>query len=146
MGPKALALPSPHQLEEMNRKLQGQIAEHETAVEKLQQSEERFRLLVEGVQDCAIYMLNVEGVVTTWNSGAQRLKGYQAEEIIGKHFSCFYRPEDIQAGKPKKALEAAAAKGQYEEENVRVRKDGSVFWANVLICQTCPQYYGTQRN
>jgi PAS domain S-box-containing protein len=131
--PKALALPSLRQLEETNRELQGQIAERGTAVEKLQQSEERFRLLVEGVQDCAIYMLNVEGVVNSWNSGAQRLKGYQAEEIIGKHFSCFFRPEDIQAGKPNQALEAAAAKGQYEEENFRVRKDGSVFWANVLI-------------
>ena len=131
--PKALALPSPRQLEEMNRELQGQIAERETAVQKLQQSEERFRLLVEGVQDCAIYMLDVEGVVNTWNSGAQRILGYQAEEIIGKHFSCFYRPEDIQAGNPKKALEAAAAKGQYEDENLRARKDGSVFWANVLI-------------
>ena len=119
--------------EEINRELQTQIAERETAVEKLQQSEEQFRLLVEGVQDYAIYMLNLEGVVITWNSGAQRIKGYRAEEIIGKHFSRFYRPEDIQAGKPKRSLEAAAAKGQYEEENLRVRKDGSVFWANVLI-------------
>jgi PAS domain S-box-containing protein len=117
----------------MNRELQTQIAERETAVEKLQQSEEQFRLLVEGVQDYAIYMLNLEGVVTTWNSGAQRIKGYQAEEVIGKHFSCFFRPEDIQAGKPNRSLEVAAAKGQYEEENLRVRKDGSVFWANVLI-------------
>ena len=121
------------QPEEMNRELQSQIAERETTVEKLQQSEEQFRLLVEGVRDYAIYMLNLEGVVTTWNSGAQRIKGYQAAEIIGKHFSCFYRPEDIHAGKPKRSLEVAAAKGQYEEENLRVRKDGSVFWANVLI-------------
>ena len=131
--PKALALPSPHQLEEMNRDSQSQIAERETAVEKLRQSEEQFRLLVEGIKDCAIYMLNVEGIVNSWNSGAQRIKGYRAEEIIGKHFSCFYRLEDIQAGKPKKTLEIAASKGQYEEENLRVRKDGSVFWANVLI-------------
>ena len=116
-----------------NRELQTQIAEPETAVEKLQQNEELFRLLVEGVQEYAIYMLNVEGIVTTWNSGAQRIKGYRAEEILGKHFSCFFQQKDIQAGKPGRALEIAAAEGRYEEENLRVRKDGSVFWANVLI-------------
>lgn len=103
------------------------------AAEKIQQSEEQFRVLVEGVQDYAIYMLSSEGVVTTWNSGAQRIKGYQAQEIIGKHFSCFFRPEDIKAGRPNASLEAAAAKGKYEEENLRVRKDGSAFWASVLI-------------
>jgi PAS domain S-box-containing protein len=121
------------QPEETNRELQTQIAEPETAVEKLQQNEELFRLLVEGVQEYAIYMLNIEGIVTTWNSGAQRIKGYRAEEILGKHFSCFFEQKDIQAGKPVRALEIAAAEGRYEEENLRVRKDGSVFWANVLI-------------
>jgi PAS domain S-box-containing protein len=121
------------QPEETNRELQTQIAEPETAVEKLQQNEELFRLLVEGVQEYAIYMLNIEGIVTTWNSGAQRIKGYRAEEILGKHFSCFFQQKDIQAGKPVRALEIAAAEGRYEEENLRVRKDGSVFWANVLI-------------
>jgi PAS domain S-box-containing protein len=121
------------QPEETNRELQTQIAEPETAVEKLQQNEELFRLLVEGVQEYAIYMLNIEAIVTTWNSGAQRIKGYRAEEILGKHFSCFFQQKDIQAGKPVRALEIAAAEGRYEEENLRVRKDGSVFWANVLI-------------
>jgi PAS domain S-box-containing protein len=121
------------QPEETNRELQTQIAEPETAVEKLQQNEELFRLLVEGVQEYAIYMLNIERIVTTWNSGAQRIKGYRAEEILGKHFSCFFQQKDIQAGKPVRALEIAAAEGRYEEENLRVRKDGSVFWANVLI-------------
>lgn len=121
------------QPEETNSNSQTQSAQRETAVEKLQQSEEQFRLLVEGVQDYAIYMLSSQGIVTTWNSGAQRIKGYEAQDIIGKHFSCFYRPEDIKAGKPNASLEAAAAKGKYEEENVRVRKDGSLFWANVLI-------------
>jgi PAS domain S-box-containing protein len=121
------------QPEETNRELQTQIAEPETAVEKLQQNEELFRLLVEGVQEYAIYMLNIAGIVTTWNSGAQRIKGYRAEEILGKHFSCFFEQKDIQAGKPVRALEIAAAEGRYEEENLRVRKDGSVFWANVLI-------------
>jgi PAS domain S-box-containing protein len=131
--PKALALPSPRQLEEINRELKKQIAERDRAVEELKQSEERFRLLVDGVQDYAIYMVDPQGVVTTWNTGAQRIQGYQAEEIVGKHFSGFYPAEDVQTGKPNRALEIAAAKGQHEEENLRVRKDGSVFWANALI-------------
>ena len=121
------------QPEGMDGSLQPQIPERQTAVEKLHQSEEQFRLLVEGVQDYAIYLLSVDGIVTTWNAGAQRIKGYKAEEIIGKHFSCFYRAEDAKAGRPKRALDLAAANGKYEEENLRVRKDGSVFWANVLI-------------
>jgi PAS domain S-box-containing protein len=118
---------------EMNRGAQTGISQPHTAAEQLRQSEEQFRLLVEGVHDYAIYMLNTQGIVTTWNSGAQRIKGYRAEEILGKHFSCFFRPQDIAAAKPKKALEVAAATGQFKEENLRVRKDGSVFWANVLI-------------
>jgi PAS domain S-box-containing protein len=121
------------QPEQMSGKLQTQSTDGQTVVEKIQQSAEQFRLLVEGVQDYAIYMLSSQGVVITWNSGAQRIKGYEAQEIIGKHFSCFYRLEDIKAGKPNASLEAAAAKGKYEEEHLRVRKDGSVFWANVLI-------------
>jgi PAS domain S-box-containing protein len=96
-------------------------------------SEEQFRLLVEGVQDYAIYMLDPSGLVITWNAGAERIKGYSAREIIGKHFSCFYRPEDIKAGRPNRALEIAAREGQYEEDNLRVRKDGSEFWSSVLI-------------
>lgn len=131
--PKALALSSPHQMEELNRELQRQIAERDKAAEKLRESEERFRLLVERIQDYAIYMLSPNGIVSSWNSGAQRIKHYQAEEIIGKHFSCFFTPEDIGAGKPKRSLEIAAANGKYEEEGVRVRKDGSRFWAHVLV-------------
>jgi len=96
-------------------RLETQIAGRQIAAQKLQQSEEQFRLLVESVRDYAIYMLNIEGVVTTWNSGAQRIKGYQVEEIVGKHFSCFYRPEDIKAGKPNRLLKLAAAEGRYEE-------------------------------
>jgi PAS domain S-box-containing protein len=76
-----------------------------------------------GVRDYAIYILNTTGLVATWNSGAQRIKGYQPEEIAGKHFSCFYRPEDIKAGKPNRSLQIAAAEGRYEEETC-VRKDG----------------------
>ena len=84
--------------EEMNRDSQTELAEGEPSLEKLQQSEEQFRLLVEGVKDYAIYMLSPKGIVTTWNSGAQRIKGYRAEEIVGKHFSCFFHPGDREAG------------------------------------------------
>jgi PAS domain S-box-containing protein len=121
------------QREEMNRNSQTGLAERESTSEKLQQSEEQFRLLVEGVKDYAIYILSPKGIVTTWNSGAERIKGYRAEEIIGKHFSCFFHPQDREAGKPDRALEIAATTGKFEEENLRVRKDGSVFWASVLI-------------
>jgi PAS domain S-box-containing protein len=78
-------------------------------------------------------MLDPNGFITTWNSGAQRIKGYTAEEIMGKHFSCFYTREDVRSNKPERALQIAAKEGKYEEENLRVRKDGSVFWATVLI-------------
>jgi PAS domain S-box-containing protein len=109
------------------------IAGQQTSTEKVRQSEELFRLLVEGVQDYAIYLLDPTGVVTTWNAGAERIKGYSAQEIIGKHFSCFYRLEDIRAGRPYRALAIAAREGKYEEENLRVRKNGSEFWCSVLI-------------
>ena len=117
----------------MKRDRQSETTGREITAEKLQQTEEQFRLLVESVHDYAIYMLNKDGVVITWNSGAQRIKGYHPEEILGKHFSRFYRPEDIKAGKPNKSLQRAAAEGRYEEENLRVRKDGSLFWASVVI-------------
>jgi PAS domain S-box-containing protein len=99
----------------------------------LRESEERFRLLVEGVKDYAIFMLDPYGYITTWNEGAQRIKGYEAEEIVGEHFSDFYTDEDIERGHPEEELRIAAAEGQYEEEGIRVRKDGSTFWASVLI-------------
>ena len=100
----------------------------------LQQSEERFRLLVEGVKDYAIYALDTEGRVVSWNSGAERIKGYRREEIIGKHFSVFYPPEDIAAGKPEKDLQVAAAEGRLEDAGSwRMRKDGSRFFAHLLI-------------
>ena len=101
--------------------------------EILRESEERFRLLVEGVKDYAIFMLDVEGRVTTWNLGAQRIKGYDSEEIIGEHFSIFYTDEDVERGYPEEVLGLAAADGHYEEEGIRVRKDGSTFWANIVI-------------
>ena len=94
---------------------------------------ELFRLLVDSVRDYAIFALDSDGYILTWNKGAQHLKGYSADEIIGKHFSIFYPPEDVAADKPGRELEIATRTGQYEEEGWRVRKDGSRFWANVLI-------------
>ncbi|MDQ3922786.1 MAG: PAS domain S-box protein, partial [Actinomycetota bacterium] len=99
----------------------------------LEASEEHFRLLVEGVKDYAIFMLDVEGHVITWNLGAQRIKGYDTEEILGEHFSIFYTDEDVKSGHPDEELRVAVADGHYEEEGIRVRKDGSTFWANVII-------------
>ncbi|PYO40449.1 MAG: hypothetical protein DMD33_17680 [Gemmatimonadetes bacterium] len=99
----------------------------------LRESEERFRLLVGTVRDYAIYMLDATGRVMSWNRGAEHIKGYTAEEIVGRHFSCFYPPEAVTAGAPERALSKAAAEGRFEEENWRVRKDGSRFWADVVI-------------
>lgn len=93
----------------------------------------RYRLLVESVTDYAIYMLDIDGRVSSWNPGAARFKGYQTQEILGEHFSRFYTEEDKQAGLPKRALETAAGEGRFENEGWRVRKDGSRFWANVVI-------------
>ena len=101
--------------------------------EALLQSEERFRLLVESVTEYAIFELDTEGRILTWNQGAQRIKGYRPEEIIGQHFSIFYTPEDARAGRPQRGLEEAAARGRYKDEGWRVRKDGSRFWAEVVI-------------
>jgi rsbT co-antagonist protein RsbR len=92
-----------------------------------------FRLLVEKIQDYAIIMLDPAGLVVSWNRGAEQVKGYRAEEIIGQHFSKFYTPEDVAAGKPAMELRVAATKGRFEDEAWRVRKDGSRFWANVII-------------
>jgi PAS domain S-box-containing protein len=96
-------------------------------------SEEHVRLLVEGVVDYAILTLDPQGHVASWNAGAERIKGYEAHEIIGQHFSRFYPAEDVAAGKPARGLEVAAAVGRFEDEGWRVRKDGSRFWANVVI-------------
>jgi PAS domain S-box-containing protein len=107
-----------------------QALENERA---LRESEQRFRLLVEAVQDYAIFMLDTEGRVSSWNMGAQRIKGYKASEIIGTHFSRFYPEEDLRAGKPQRELEIATREGRLEDEGWRLRKDGSRFWANVVI-------------
>jgi len=109
------------------------LTERRAAEEELRRSEERFRLLVQSVTDYAIYMLNTEGRVSSWNPGAERFKGYKADEIIGEHFSRFYTEEDKQAGIPRIALETARTSGRFEAEGWRVRRDGTRFWASVII-------------
>jgi PAS domain S-box-containing protein len=109
------------------------LTERRRAEQELRASEERLRLLVESVRDYAIFMLDPTGRIATWNDGAERIKGYTAKEIIGKHFSTFYPAEDLEANKPSRELAVALAKGKYEEEGWRIRKDGSRFWANVII-------------
>jgi PAS domain S-box-containing protein len=109
------------------------LTERRRAEEALRESEERFRMMVTAVRDYAIFMLDPEGRVVSWNEGAHRIKGYTAPEIIGRHFSAFYPAADNAAGKTKKELEIAAREGKYEEEGWRVRKDGSCFWAHVVI-------------
>src|SRR5690349_6091859 len=94
------------------------------------ENNERFHLLVEGVADYAIYMIDPAGRIVTWNKGAERIKGYSASEILDQPFALFFTPEDIERGKPAMILETAAREGKYQEEGWRVRKDGSRFWAN----------------
>lgn len=109
------------------------ITQRKQAELEVRQREERYRLMVEGVKDYGIFMLDRTGHIMTWNDGANRIKGYQASEIIGKHFSTFYIQQDIDAGKPERELEIAIKTGKYEEEGWRVRKNGSLFWANIVI-------------
>jgi len=109
------------------------ITERKQAEDLLRASEERFRLLVEGVQDYAIIMLDPTGKVTTWNQAAERLTGYQAKEIIGQHFACLSTADDVASGLPERILQQAVAQGRYEEEGWRARNDGSRFWTNVVI-------------
>src|SRR5438876_6930473 len=101
------------------------------------ESERSFRLLVEGVADYALYMLDPTGINTSWNSGGRRIKGYASDEILGQHFSRFYTEADRIDGKPARALKIATEQGRYEEEGWRVRKDGSFFWASVIIDPIC---------
>jgi PAS domain S-box-containing protein len=112
---------------------QGLMAQNDKQQRDLFESERGFRLLVEGVADYALYMLDPTGVITSWNIGGQRIKGYTPGEILGRHFSCFYTETDRANGKPARALKIAREQGRYEEEGWRVRKDGTFFWASVVI-------------
>jgi len=120
-------------LREQNTRLEQEIQERQRKEVALSQSEERFRLLVEKVKDYAIFMLDPSGRVVSWNSGAERIKGYRADEIIGQSFSRFYLDEEIQHGYPQRLLEIAAVEGQVQDEGWRIRKDGARFWADIVI-------------
>lgn len=117
----------------LNESLKREIEGHQQTEEALRESEERFRLMIEGLHDYAIFVIDPEGNVATWNAGAERMKGYSADEIIGKHFSIFYTDENRASGKPSQVLATAAKEGRYAEEGWRMRKDGSVFWASVTV-------------
>jgi PAS domain S-box-containing protein len=114
-------------------KITRDLTERRAAEESLRANQEQFRLLVQGVTDYAIYMLNPRGEIASWNAGAERIKGYTEDEVMGTHFSRFYTADDQAAGEPARALALAAKEGRFEKEGKRVRKDGTVFWANVVI-------------
>ncbi|QZD68556.1 PAS domain-containing sensor histidine kinase [Pseudomonas sp. 3-2] len=114
-------------------KITRDLTDRKMAEETLKQSEQQFRLLVQGVSDYAIYMLSPDGRVSNWNPGAQRIKGYRPEEVIGQHFSMFYTPEDCEIGEPQRALETAAREGRFENKSWRLRKDGTRFLAHVVV-------------
>ena len=122
-----------HVNEDLEEKVRQRTRALQIALDRLQETERSFQLLVTSVTDYAIFMLDPTGQVVSWNAGAQRIKGYDAQEIIGRNFSCFYTDEDRRANRPSTGLGIAAREGRFESEGWRVRKDGSRFWANVII-------------
>ncbi|HEX7790990.1 MAG TPA: PAS domain S-box protein [Afipia sp.] len=114
-------------------KITRDLTERKAAERRLKQNEEQFRLLVQGVTDYALYMLDPKGFVSSWNVGAERIKQYRADEIIGQHFSKFYSESDREKGEPQNALDTALREGRFEKEGWRIRKDGTQFWANIII-------------
>jgi PAS domain S-box-containing protein len=130
---KALNSDLERRVEQRTTALQSEVAARIETEAKLRASEEMFRMLLDGIKDYAVYMLDPEGRVVSWNSGAARIKGYQAEEIIGEHISCFYTEADRDRNRPQESLQEAAYTGRFEGEGWRVRKDGSTFWANSVI-------------
>src|SRR6185369_14258948 len=130
--PKSPKLDSPQQTKAVkSRSPKRSVAK--SAVSMIPQIDEPFRRLVEAVQDYAIFILDPQGFISTWNPGAEAIKGYQPDEIIGKHFSIFYPAEDLEWDKPVYELKVASETGRFEDEGWRVRKDGTRFWANVII-------------
>src|ERR1700730_19051366 len=103
------------------------------AEEALRECEEKYRMLLDEVRDYAIFMLDPQGMIVSWNAGAERIKGYRGEQIIGHNFSCFFPPEDIKQGRPEEVLRMTAANGRHEEQGIRVRKDGSRFLASLTF-------------
>ena len=130
---RALAFPTPDQFRLVSDRLDREMGEHSRTQQKLRRTEESFQRLVNGVTDYAIFMLDPNGVVATWNTGAERMKGYQEDETLGQHFSVFYPQSDRDAGLPALALETVAREGRHEAEGWRLRRDGSRFWASVII-------------
>ncbi|MBI3125973.1 MAG: PAS domain S-box protein [Candidatus Tectomicrobia bacterium] len=141
LGALIMHHPSPHlspsekdrELLESAARMAAIAVERQRTLDEMRRVEERFRLLVEGVQDYAICLIDPHGNVITWNDGAERIKGYRADEIVGRHFSCFYTQEDLRDLRPEEALRLAAENGRHREEGWRVRKDGSRFFASVLM-------------
>jgi PAS domain S-box-containing protein len=122
-----------NRVEERTSQLEATIAELESNQQELRHSVEIFRLLVEGVKDYAIFMLGPDGRIVSWNEGAERIQGYEVSEVVGEHFSVFYTEEDVDRGLPGEELRVAAIEGRFEEEGLRVRKDGTFFQADVVI-------------
>src|SRR5438552_18215349 len=111
----------------------GELQPQPSLADTLTSSEERYRSLVENIKDYAVYMLDADGHIATWNRGAEKTKGYRADEVIGKHFSIFFTEEDVKNGRPWKLLEVATNEGRVEDEAWRVRKNGQRFWADAIL-------------